>query len=194
MAPFPPSLTQHPPKFSLGLSEEWVKKLEKANPRRRTALAVRRFTAGTPAAELMREGDLILSANDTPVTNFRDLDMEFREKTLNLVVLRDGEELEITVPTSPISGLGTQRIVSWAGVLLQEPHRSAAQQRKTLPEGVYSSWWSNGSPAHMYGLRATIWVTEVDGKPVKDLDTYVFRTDSPCSSCCLTLFIWWYCC
>lgn len=155
---------------SLGLSEEWVKKLEKANPHRRTALAVRRLTAGAPAADLLREGDLILSANNTPVTNFRDLDLEFHEKELSLVVLRDGQEMNITVPTAPISGLGTQRIVSWAGVLLQEPHRAAAQQRKTLPEGVYSSWWSNGSPAHMYGLRATIWVTEVDGKPVKDLD------------------------
>jgi len=81
--------------------------------------------------------------------------------------------MEMVVPTAPISGLGTERIVSWAGVLLQEPHRSAAQQRKTMPEGVYSSWWSNGSPAHMYGLRATVWVTEVDGKPVKSLDRLV---------------------
>jgi len=62
---------------------------------------------------------------------------------------------------------------SWGGVILQEPHRAVAQQNRHLPKGVYSSWWSNGSPAHMYGLRATVWVTEVNGLPVPDLDTYV---------------------
>lgn len=143
---------------------------------------------------------MLLSANEVPVTNFRDLDLEFVNEELNLVgvfsflfggsyyadfpcplkrILRDGKEMEMVVPTAPISGLGTERIVSWAGVLLQEPHRSAAQQRKTMPEGIYSSWWSNGSPAHMYGLRATVWVTEVDGKPVKSLDRFVFVIFSP---------------
>jgi hypothetical protein len=63
--------------------------------------------------------------------------------------------------------------VSWGGVILQEPHRAVAQQNRHLPKGIYSSWWSNGSPAHMYGLRATVWVTEVNGQPAPDLNTYV---------------------
>ena len=61
-------------------------------------------------------------------------------------------------------------------MILQHSNRAVAQQNRKLPAGVYASWWSNGSPAHMYGLRATVWVTEVNGHPVPDLDTYV-RTE-----------------
>ena len=62
---------------------------------------------------------------------------------------------------------------SWNGIILQATHRPVAQQNRHVPEGVYSSWWANGSPAHMYGLRATVWITEVNGHPVPDLDTFV---------------------
>jgi hypothetical protein len=109
--------------------------------------------------------------------------------------------MDVEVPTVPLLGHTTDRLVqyvgapalpcssaraslnmpacvwtewcSWSGTLLQQSHRAVAQQNRTLPAGVYASWWSNGSPAHMYGLRATVWLTEVNGHPVPDLDTYV---------------------
>lgn len=39
--------------------------------------------------------------------------------------------------------------------------------------GVYISRWHHGSPAHRYGLYALNWVTELNGAPVPDLDTFV---------------------
>jgi pro-apoptotic serine protease NMA111 len=58
---------------SMGLSEGWVARLTQARPHGRTALAVRRVTAGTPAATLLREGDLLLMANDRVLAGFPDL-------------------------------------------------------------------------------------------------------------------------
>jgi S1-C subfamily serine protease len=45
-----------------------------------------------------------------------------------------------------------------------------------MPEsggGVYCSRWCYGSPAHKFGLRATIWVVEVNGQAVRDLDGFL---------------------
>ena len=39
--------------------------------------------------------------------------------------------------------------------------------------GVYVSRWSYGSPAHKYGLRATVWLTEINGTPTPDLDAFL---------------------
>jgi hypothetical protein len=55
----------------------------------------------------------------------------------------------------------------------KEPHMAVCMQRKDMPPGVYSSWWSNGSPAHMYGLRAMVWITEVNGIKVYNLDSFL---------------------
>ena len=88
-------------------------------------------------------------------------------------VLREHTEVALPpVAVGALSTLGTDRLVNWAGLLLQEPHLPVAMLG-FLPAGVYVSRWSYGSPAHKYGLRASFFITELDGVPTPTLDAFL---------------------
>lgn len=88
-------------------------------------------------------------------------------------VLREHTEVALPpVAVGALSTLGTDRLVNWAGLLLQEPHLPVAMLGY-LPAGVYVSRWSYGSPAHKYGLRASFFITELDGVPTPTLDAFL---------------------
>src|SRR5690606_40391818 len=55
----------------LGLGQEWLDRLEDHDPRGRRALSINRVVAGTPAAELLRNGDMLLAIDGGGVTSFR---------------------------------------------------------------------------------------------------------------------------
>jgi len=152
-----------------GLDAEAARRLEEHDPRRRRALMVRRLTAGSPAAELLRVGDLILAANDQPVTAFRELEEAAQNGETLLTVLRNGAVRSLTVPTVPIPEGGTDRALMWSGALLQAPPRELAQQRGLPREGVYVADTRRGSPSERDGLRRTQRITAVDGRPTPDL-------------------------
>jgi S1-C subfamily serine protease len=158
-----------------GLSEQGAQRLETHDPERRRVLAVRRVVAGTEAARRLRVGDLVLGVNGAPVTRPRELERAVQEGVPRLHLLRDGRELELDVPTSPLDGAGTERAVVFAGALLQAPHRPLAAQWGIPLEGVYVAWSWLGSPAHRYGLRSTHRILEVDGFPTRDLDAFLAR-------------------
>jgi len=78
--------------------------------------------------------------------------------------------MTVDVPTVPLDGFGTNRVIGWAGAGVQMPHLAALERSKKIPEGVYVSFWKSGSPAQQSGLFATLSITEVDGKSVPNLD------------------------
>ena len=74
--------------------------------------------------------------------------------------------------------------------MLQAPHRPV-RELGYAPEqsGVYISRWHHGSPAHRYNLYALHWLTEINGQPVPDLDSFVgiIKTLPDKSFACLKL-------
>jgi S1-C subfamily serine protease len=88
-------------------------------------------------------------------------------------VSRDGREVTGRVATVVLDGLGIERVVSWAGALVQAPHRELAVQRGVGSGGVYVSFFNFGSPASRYGLFAGRRIVAVDGEPTPDLDAFV---------------------
>jgi S1-C subfamily serine protease len=90
-----------------------------------------------------------------------------------VTVWRDGSARDIEVETAALDGRGLDRAVSWAGALLQDPHRAMAAQRGIDPTGVYVAFFSYGSPATRYGLFAGRRVVEVDETPTPNLDAFV---------------------
>jgi S1-C subfamily serine protease len=88
-------------------------------------------------------------------------------------VLRAGQPLTLTVPTTALGGDGVGRAIMWAGALLQAPYRDMAAQRAVEPYGVYVAFFSYGSPASRYGLLAGRRIVEVDGQPTPDLDSFI---------------------
>jgi len=156
-----------------GLPEPEAHRLEAHDPAGRRALSVLRLAADSLAAERLREGDLLLSVDGRPASRFQDVQEAAQQEQVQLRVLRDGEPIDVVVPTEPLDGRGTTRAILWAGALLQRPPLSLARQRGLSRSGVYVSRYWFGSPAERYGLQATHRILEVDGVETPDLDTFL---------------------
>ncbi|KAJ3085914.1 hypothetical protein HK102_013689 [Quaeritorhiza haematococci] len=208
----------------MGLSDEWVKKVELANPQRRQLFLVRRTETGTATAGVLKELDLILAVEGKTITRVHELDFDVSDeddkkvdgsmngdaahkechgktngsaavvetpsaspsrrrhvgvsgvrwgKEVEVTILRQKVEMTLKVPTTELDGEGTKRFVVWAGAVIQEPHRAVLQQSKHLPSQVYVCARAKGSPAYMYGMVPTQWVTQINGKPTRTLDEFM---------------------
>jgi S1-C subfamily serine protease len=157
----------------VGLPDGWIKKLEQHSPERRQVLSVARLVGGSPAADVLRSGDLILDVEGTVVNRFREVERAVQKPQVRVTVLRDGAEQVLEVPTVPLGGRDLNRIVLWAGAVLQTPHRALSAQRGIPPNGVFVGYFSYGSPATRYQLWAGRRIVEVDGQPTPDLDAFI---------------------
>jgi pro-apoptotic serine protease NMA111 len=158
----------------LGLSEDWTKKLTQHNSTQRQVLTVVRMVGGSPAARLLKQGDIVLAIDGNIVTRFREVERATGDKpSVKVTVWRNGSEQTIEVPTVELSGLDVNRIVQWAGATLQAPHRAMSAQRGIAPVGVYVGYFAYGSPATRYGLYPGRRIVEVDGVPTPNLDAFL---------------------
>jgi len=157
----------------LGLPDSWVKRMELHSPDRRQVLSVARLVGGAPASSILRSGDLVLDVDGTVVNRFREIERAVQKPLVKVRVLRDGKEEVLDVPTVGLGGKDLDRIVMWAGAVLQTPHRALAAQRGIEPAGVFVGYFSYGSPATRYQLWAGRRIIEVDGQPTPDLDAFI---------------------
>lgn len=157
----------------LGLDEAWLDKLEVHNPSARRALTVKRLVAGSPAASLLKNGDMILAVDDEVVTSFRELERAVQKPGVEVTIWRDGEAIDLDIDTVALDGEGIKRAVAWAGTLLQDPHRPMSAQRGIEPTGVYVAFFSYGSPATRYGLWAGRRIVAVDDTDTPDLQAFL---------------------
>ncbi len=157
----------------LELPDAWIAKFEAHSPERRQVLSVSRLVGGSPASALLRSGDLILDIDGEIVNRFREVERSVQKPIVRVTVWRDREELAVEVPTVELSGADLDRVLLWAGAVLQAPHRALAAQRGLTPTGVFVAYFSYGSPATRYQLWAGRRIVEVDGQPTPDLDAFV---------------------
>ncbi|HEX6928095.1 MAG TPA: trypsin-like peptidase domain-containing protein [Gammaproteobacteria bacterium] len=157
----------------LGLPQEWAGRLERLSPRNRRVLAVERLVAASPAAQKLREGDLLLGIDGTPVADFRAVENATQKPVVELTILRDAKVQQLEVATVVLDGRDTSRMLMWAGAQLQNPHRAIAAQRGIPREGVFVAYFGFGSPASRYDLTPGRRIIEVDGKPTPDLDAFI---------------------
>ena len=155
------------------LPEDWVQRYEAHNPEKREVLTVATAVAGTPASEFFRSGDILLSIDGKLANTFREVERAAQRPEVEVTVFRNGEEVMGRVATVELDGLGLERVVSWAGALLQAPHRELAVQRGVASGGVYVSFFNFGSPASRSGLYAGRRIVAIDGQPTPDLDAFV---------------------
>ncbi len=158
---------------NFGLPENWVQRYERHNPLRRQVLGVSSVVAGSPAADFFQSGDILLSINGEVANTFLDAEHASQSPEVDVIIYRDGGELGARIPTVALEGAGIDRVVLWAGALLQAPHRAIAVQRGIEAEGVYVSYFSYGSPASRSGLFAGRRIVSVDGRPTADIDQFL---------------------
>lgn len=159
----------------LGLPNTWVKKLELCHPDRKQVLSVKRCSAGTDAAKKLQSGDLVLSIDGVVISKDVEVESICQKDTVTMVVFRNYEEITVELETTELETTGTERVIMWSGLIIQSPHY-AVRSLGYMPEeggGVYISRWAYGSPAHKYGLRATLWIVEVNDVPTPDLDAFL---------------------
>src|SRR5690606_41749674 len=120
----------------LGLPAGRVEELATHDAERRQVLSVTRTVAGTPAADLLEAGDVLLSIDGRASTRFREAETGTQKPQVALEVLRDREVLRLDVATAALDGRGAQRAMVRAGAVLQAPYRDTAAQRGVVRTGV----------------------------------------------------------
>ena len=157
----------------LGLSGAWVRRLEEHSPARREVMSVTRVVAGSPAADVLRPGDLLLAVDGAVVNSFQEVERAVKAETVRVTLWRDGAEHDVEIRSAALSGRDIDRVLVWAGATLHQPHRAMAAQRGIRPDGVFVAFFMYGSPASRYQLWAGRRITEVDGVPTPDLDSFI---------------------
>jgi pro-apoptotic serine protease NMA111 len=155
------------------LPESWVQRYETHDADRREVLTVSTTVADSPAAKFLRSGDILLSIDGQLANSFREVERMAQRPSVEVTVLRDGREVTGSVATVALDGLGLDRVVAWAGALLQPPHRELAVQRGVGTGGVYISFFNFGSPASRSGLFAGRRIVAVNGEPTPDIDSFL---------------------
>jgi S1-C subfamily serine protease len=133
----------------------------------------------------LKIGDVILEVNGSAVGRMSDVRTLSQLESAKVLVLRNGEEKEITVHSQLLPSHRTSRIVCWAGAVVHQTHNSVLEQMTpefvrvskregiTDPESaVYISSIMYGSPA-IGNLRPVQWILEVDNRKVRTLDDMV---------------------
>jgi len=157
-----------------GLSDDWMKKLEQASSVERQALTAVRLVAGSPAAHVLQQGDILLAIDGKVVTRFKDVERAVGDRDhVSVTVWRSNAAQTIEVPTAVLPGADVQRLVEWAGATLQAPHRPMSAQRGIPPVGVYVAYFAYGSPATRYGLYPGRRIVQVDDTPTPNLDAFL---------------------
>lgn len=127
----------------MGVSEEWIEKVTQANPSRHQLFMVRKVDCPPPgfnsAADTFEEGDIILTLDGQLITRVSELDIMYEKDTLEALIVRNGQEMRIQVPTVPTEDLETDRAVVFCGAVLQKPHHAVRQQISKLHSEVYVS-------------------------------------------------------
>ncbi|KAI1312679.1 hypothetical protein EDD11_002878 [Mortierella claussenii] len=158
---------------SLGLTDEWVQRIESEPSSKHQLLYVLSLLdTSTPCGQILKVGDIVLELEGKVATSMRDLERARGVDSVQMTVLREGKELNLSVPTVPLLGTDTNRIIAWAGALIQMPYKAVLEQVSNVPTGVYVSCTLYGSPAST-ALRPGVWITEVDGIPVANLNEFL---------------------
>lgn len=158
-----------------GVSQEWISKYEEEAEDQVQFMTVGRVAAAAKGFEKapLKVGDIVLAVNNQLVRLLRDLNNMYTQSQLNFRVMRQREEIELTVPTVDTIDLNTRQLVSWLGALLQAPHYAVRELMDSVPSEVYCTRMLTGSPAHQYGVATTLFITHVNDVATHDLDEFV---------------------
>ena len=183
----------------MGVSEEWIQKVAEANPSRHQLFVVRKVDCPPPSFtskvnDGLQDGDIILTLDGRLITSVSELDIMYDKEVLDALVVRNGQEKRIQVPTVPTEDLETDHAVVFCGAVLQKPHHAVRQQISKLHSEVYvsagvgsttiasflhilltnsSDIQGRGSPSYQYGLSPTNFITAVNGVPTPDLASFI---------------------
>ena len=140
-----------------------------------SVLCVTHMQSNSPARHSLRGGDLLVGIDGTPIHSHHLAEAALQGKaTVDVQIVRDGKPMSMRCETLKHDGLGTTRVLGWAGLLLQSAP-DAVQSQRDMPAGggVYASYRYFGSPSSRYDLSPTSHIVEVDSQPTPDLEAFL---------------------
>ncbi|KAF4337780.1 serine protease [Fusarium beomiforme] len=152
----------------MGVAEEWIEKVQSKSSDRRLFM-VKRGPKQLP--DRLGEGDVLLTLGGKLITQLHDVDVMYWKDSLDVVAVRSGEQISFKANTVSEEEFETSRVVNFCGLTAQKPHRTVRQCIKKLPSEVYITSWFIGSPANLYSVYATTFITHIDNKPTPDLES-----------------------
>lgn len=158
---------------TLGLTDEWITKVQLEAPDETSMLVAKSVLPGGPAESKIQEGDVLLTAHGKIVTRFNDLtdilDANV-SKEIHISIQRGNEEIDAVVKVEDLHAITPDSYLFVAGSTFHNFSYIQAQ-RYRLPvreSGVYlcdaDGSFEFGSGAHL--------ILSIDGKPTNDLDTF----------------------
>ncbi|KAH6975596.1 trypsin-like cysteine/serine peptidase domain-containing protein [Ilyonectria destructans] len=154
----------------MGVSEEWIRQVGKKSSEHRLFTVKRAFSQ---LLDQLFEGDVLLTLNGVLITQLPELDVMYWKEALDAIIVRSGEQLSLQVQTVLEDDFETSHVANFCGLTVQKPHRTVWQSIKNLPSEVYITSWLNGSPANIYGLYATKFITHINHVPTPNLEVLV---------------------
>ncbi|KAJ1665346.1 hypothetical protein IW140_001485 [Coemansia sp. RSA 1813] len=154
-----------------GLSDERLQELQQGMSSTALVFRIKKVENLSTAYKVLNELDYIISINGKLMRELSDLNIQYTQQNLEIVVLRDKKEITLQVDTMDYDK-GVNKIVSWSGATFQAPHKAVLQQTRVVPSGVYCTNVANGSPACQYSLESCNWITHVNGEKITDIDSF----------------------
>ncbi|EME42327.1 hypothetical protein DOTSEDRAFT_133290 [Dothistroma septosporum NZE10] len=155
----------------MGVSEDWIERVERDDPERHQLFMVRKVDAGNVNG--LQEGDIILTLNNKLITRISDLDIMYSNEKLRAKIIRKQQQMELDVPTVPTEELETDQILVFCGAVLHRPHHAVRQQISKVHSDIYVSARFRGSPSYAYGLAPTNFILAVNAVPTPDLKSLI---------------------
>jgi len=160
----------------LGLTGEWLARYNQLPAEQRRALYIEQVVPDTDAQDKLFTGDVLLAIDDELVSDLFVAEKLSQQSSIKLTLLRAGNVMDVQLQPSALDGLGTQRVVSWAGAYFQMPFSDIGFQKSVAFPGVYIADTDDGSPALWDELYRNRFVVAVDGKPINNLDEFLDAT------------------
>lgn len=167
----------------LGLPDDIARDVEMSCDeqfRQRQAVVISQRWAGTSAAHVLRDGDVLLTVGGHRIMSVSSVDKALaaaNEKVVDVEIFRPGvgrQKLEVDIfDGTEGRPLPMERMVLWSGSALCSPPALVRWLWHVGENGVYVAATAMGSPARHHRLMPGNVIVEVDGQPTPTLDSFL---------------------
>ncbi|KAJ2450972.1 hypothetical protein EV183_003932 [Coemansia sp. RSA 2336] len=158
---------------ALGVSGSYIQRLKRLSPADQSILSVNRtLRVRSPETPSLDVGDIVLQVNNRHVKHIDEVAC-FDCKEVELLIVRKGQEMTVTIPTAPLCDPNIRKVVCWAGVYLQEPFHTVLHQSVHLASNVYMFMFDSGTPALAESYHDNIFIVEMGEHAISTLDDVV---------------------
>ncbi|KAK1688678.1 hypothetical protein BDP55DRAFT_656763 [Colletotrichum godetiae] len=121
----------------------------------------------------LRHGDIILKVEGLRVSTVSEVGFHYLKPVLSILLFRNGEEIEVEVPTLSLQDVTIDTVVSFCGSWLQKPPLATRMSGRPVHSQVYTTAFMKGGQADMFELKNGAFIVGVDGNTISTMADFV---------------------